>query len=592
MGVRMSCRVMIRCGLTVVLSFLITPWIVASAFADPANLARNPAFQPQDEQLIDFHFAGAVEYRNLSQFNHDTSGLGIALPSVGAGDAMAAGGAVSQTVAIDTRDGRWFRFSFRGLPAAHFSVPSKQGSVVMRVEFIGKDGKTSFDGKQKELYPVIEQARHDLSVNGDHHLNGAAVWRDYVLDFYVPFPEVAYLRLSVGDGDAIKHLAYNAHAVAQQGLPLIDRPGTLSSVASNGSDFLITDFTLTRIATPAEVSVVDRPTTRPTVLAHATLLPIGGRWFYDAKPGETRPPAIFDFTNADRLLYHEGYADTYEAPFANNTSAWLRKGDKDEQGNIVTADQLIADNVTVRFDGTSMIIHTHSLPNHPTAQFPGYGYGANPNYIQEIEATYYIPLNPKVSPHHIYTDTHNQNRALNMGPIGIAVNGVVFFNPFDAGSQDASNIMDSCCGHPTPGNLYHYHKYPVCLNSPWADEGKTHSPLIGWAFDGFPIYGPYESAGVMAKDVTGDHALNAFNLHFDRDRGWHYHVTPGKFPYIIGGYWGTADTRDMTHMGLRRGDAGQMGRGGDGPPGGGPPGDGPPGEGPPDGMPPPPPFGW
>jgi hypothetical protein len=72
----------------------------------------------------------------------------------------------------------------------------------------------------------------------------------------------------------------------------------------------------------------------------------------------------------------------------------------------------------------------------------------------------------------------------------------------------------------------------------------------------------------MAKDVVGAYALNEFNIHFDADRGWHYQVTPGKFPYIIGGYWGTEDPRDV-----HRGPPG-MGRGGG--PGGGPPHDGPP----------------
>jgi hypothetical protein len=148
------------------------------------------------------------------------------------------------------------------------------------------------------------------------------------------------------------------------------------------------------------------------------------------------------------------------------------------------------------------------------------------------------------------------------------VNGVVFFNPFDANSQDASNMMDRCCGHPAPDNTYHYHKYPICVNSPWADEGKEHSPLIGWAFDGFPIYGPFESAGVMAKDVKGSGALNDFNLHWDAERGWHYHATPGKFPYIIGGYWGTEDARDK-RAGRPGGGMGGGPGNGSGPPGGG-----------------------
>ena len=129
------------------------------------------------------------------------------------------------------------------------------------------------------------------------------------------------------------------------------------------------------------------------------------------------------------------------------------------------------------------------------------------------------------------------------GPIGIAVNGVVFFNPFDADSVEAIWRLDRCCGHPSPGFEYHYHKYPVCVKSPWTDDGTAHSPLIGFAFDGFPIFGPYEAAGELAKD-SQKNPLNAFNIHYDDQRGWHYHVTPGKFPHLIGGYWGVADSRN------------------------------------------------
>ena len=35
-------------------------------------------------------------------------------------------------------------------------------------------------------------------------------------------------------------------------------------------------------------------------------------------------------------------------------------------------------------------------------------------------------------------------------------------------------------------------------------------------------------------------------MHKDAERrGWHYHVTPGKFPYIIGGFAGGADPRNL-----------------------------------------------
>jgi hypothetical protein len=516
---------------------------ICRADSPPANLFKNPQFQssPDRTKPAGFDLSGDVEYRYLGDPAKDSGGWGVALKS------SKTGGSVSQTVSdIKAADGRWFRFTSRGLPQDNFAVGNDD--LYMKVEFFGDAGRTSFDAKMKKIYPQIEQARRDLSVNGDRHVGGAAVWQTYQLDFWLPFPQVDQLRLSIGFG----------HGAARQ---------------FNNSEFFVDDFSLMRLTElPAEqiAQAATQPDNDPQ--PRGTLLPLGGRWFYDAPPGETSPPKLFDYTNSQRLLYHDA---RWQAPFQGAMSAWLRAGDKDFNGNIVAQDQFIADNVTVAFDSTSLIIHTKGLPNHPTGKFPESADGrfGNPNFIQEHRKTYYIPVNPQVNPRHIFTAHDNSNHALPMGPIGIALNGVVFFNPFDANSQDASNMMDRCCGHPAPDNTYHYHKYPICLNSPWADEGKEHSPLIGFAFDGFPIYGPYESANVMAKDLTAENALNDFNLHFDKDRGWHYHVTPGKFPYIIGGYWGTEDPRDKTR----------------GPPGGGgmrsPPGGGPPGGGPP-----PPPF--
>jgi hypothetical protein len=68
-------------------------------------------------------------------------------------------------------------------------------------------------------------------------------------------------------------------------------------------------------------------------------------------------------------------------------------------------------------------------------------------------------------------------------------------------------------------------------------------PLIGFAFDGYPVYGPYEAKGVLAKDAK-DNPLNEYNLHGDEARGPHYHVTPGKFPHIVGGDRGQADPKN------------------------------------------------
>ena len=73
-------------------------------------------------------------------------------------------------------------------------------------------------------------------------------------------------------------------------------------------------------------------------------------------------------------------------------------------------------------------------------------------------------------------------------------------------------LFDSCGGH-GEANRYHYHLPPICLirslggtvprvsdwwlapnaESQWPSMAKTpeKSPLIGWAIDGAPIFGPY-----------------------------------------------------------------------------------------------------
>jgi hypothetical protein len=196
----------------------------------------------------------------------------------------------------------------------------------------------------------------------------------------------------------------------------------------------------------------------------------------------------------------------------------------------------------ISFTEKHLVMKSKNLPNHPTAVFPDRSrfLDGNPNFIQEQRDTWFIPLEPKENPQRVAMTMVNK-RALPMGPIGVALNGVVFFNPFDhIADADAVWRLDRCCGHPSPFSSYHYHKYPVCVNTPWADDGAAHSPLIGFAFDGFPVYGPYESAGVLAKDSKAN-PLNEYNLHADDARGPHYHVTPGKFPHIIGGYWGEVD---------------------------------------------------
>lgn len=193
-------------------------------------------------------------------------------------------------------------------------------------------------------------------------------------------------------------------------------------------------------------------------------------------------------------------------------------------------------------DAVSLIITSQNLPNHPHATFPN---SQNPNRISAQNHVWRLPLVPR--------QAETITRAP-MGPVGVAINGVVFFNPFEMGGINAIEgysalWFDSCCGHPQQSGVYHYHKYPSCLKTPFTDDGKQHSPVIAFAWDGYPVYGPYDGSGVLAKDRTGQDALDVCNGHFDPERGYHYHVTPGKFPYLIGGYAGVVSVRGRSASG-------------------------------------------
>ena len=262
--------------------------------------------------------------------------------------------------------------------------------------------------------------------------------------------------------------------------------------------------------------------------------PIGGRWYlrtHDEAGSELDKP---------RYLYRDIVGD--EVQFVD-LFAYHRR---DSNGDGIDEVRISHEPGSELHPAGFLVIKSQGYPNHPTAIFPNSG---NPNSIAVQDFTFRLPLEPRKS------DTITR---LPMGPVGTAINGVVFFNPFEQGGMNAvegySEVwLDACCGHPQQTGVYHYHTYPVCVKSPFKDDGKQHSPIIGFAWDGFPIHGPYEADGVMAHEsdklASSGLALDACNGHADPNRGYHYHATPGRFPYILGGYRGVVEPSN--NRGLR-----------------------------------------
>ncbi len=138
---------------------------------------------------------------------------------------------------------------------------------------------------------------------------------------------------------------------------------------------------------------------------------------------------------------------------------------------------------------------------------PGYDIGpwtGNPNTPANQNFCFKITRSPQPK-----TGTKT---ATGLGHIGVWTNGVSIFNAKDAFSYNNAGIwnqdalpnegasFDDCLGHPAPNGEYHHHVNPTCL---YDDQATTvHSPIIGYAFDGFPIYGAY-----AYNDTTGTGAI-------------------------------------------------------------------------------------
>ena len=186
------------------------------------------------------------------------------------------------------------------------------------------------------------------------------------------------------------------------------------------------------------------------------------------------------------------------------TNAWLCT-----ENDRIIVDDLSTDDaetwkcyVDIELTDDSVIVTSTGIPNHDFQS--GLGCCAQENNYQWI-----IPTNPQF--------TEEIAMAPDRGPIAITVTGVPIYGPeegpggdavalhFDYFEEDRQPIELGLCGGHSAGAYFHYHFDANCLH--WHPEGTSldwedwdytknlnsdeHSPVIGFAFDGFPIYGPY-----------------------------------------------------------------------------------------------------
>jgi hypothetical protein len=239
---------------------------------------------------------------------------------------------------------------------------------------------------------------------------------------------------------------------------------------------------------------------------------------------------------------------------AGMISVACKKSAETSTGTTTTVDANVPDvykkiygATSITSDGTYIYIKTTGTPDHKSAYyatgnalyesfsgttFGGNTFSKNPNSISTVNYTFKIPLNPQSA---------SSKSATSLGPIGVALNGVPFFNQYANNNQPLSGEIvsfDQWWGHPAQTGDYHYHVEPLYLTTVKASK----SALLGFLLDGFPVYGPTENGATLTNaSLDAYHGHTSITTEYPNGI-YHYHITSSD-PYLNGsGYYGTPGT--------------------------------------------------
>jgi hypothetical protein len=198
----------------------------------------------------------------------------------------------------------------------------------------------------------------------------------------------------------------------------------------------------------------------------------------------------------------------------------------------------------ITVQGDQRVFTGNDLPDHPTGTYPvsrsddAYAVDRNPNSIQAQTVKFSVPANPTAA---------TQPNCVG-GEVGIMLSGVLVFSAFDAEGRDAvaHEVQDNCDGHPQRTGFYHYHSLSDCIQD---TSTSGHSALVGYAFDGYGIYGYYgeDGAEVTNADLDVCHGhTHVIEWNGQMVEMYHYHATH-EFPYTVGCFHGTPAVRGVSN---------------------------------------------
>lgn len=234
--------------------------------------------------------------------------------------------------------------------------------------------------------------------------------------------------------------------------------------------------------------------------------------------GTPNSPLISSWFTRNSSEYARIFPTLANQTAQNSVTTWSR-------GAGVQATPTYSDVHQVDFSANWVYIHTTGLASHIMG--PWYLNAAKtnlfPNYPSNTASKFRFPRTPTISTTKVSTG---------LGATGRMVNGVSMFDCRDAFSYSNANAADATPGGAftgdgvwnrdayhnesvtfdpayahQAGNNYHYHAQPIALRHQLGDHvdynattgiyterataATAHSPLLAWALDGLPVYGPY-----------------------------------------------------------------------------------------------------
>lgn len=183
---------------------------------------------------------------------------------------------------------------------------------------------------------------------------------------------------------------------------------------------------------------------------------------------------------------------------------------------VLQSSSTLADVTDICFSADSIWIKSEGMTND-MGQFTNPGTPSGQGY------TFSFPRNPAAG--------SGSEAVPEVNTIGVLTNGIPIYGLGDGKSYSAkdkananqgdgkwvgeayytegSTLDTAFAAHPQQQGAYHSHATPFRL---YSDPSTAHSPIVGYAHDGFPVYGPFGYASALDKNSGTTRMVSGYQL--------------------------------------------------------------------------------